>query len=392
MIATLSEKAKLLNLRKYWKVMIFFVLAFIGFVPLGDFSAIIRTALADAYVQVTSFVALTLIIFHNLERHERLNPAQMMQRHQKWQVVIAALAGALPGCGGAIIIITQFVLGRIGFGSLVAVLTSTMGDAAFLLIAREPQTAVLVLSLSVVVGIISGYTVEKIHGRYFLRNIRTHWPDFRTLCGQVTDYSKPVYYVWYALLVPGIALGIGNAFQIDTDHWFGPLSSFAPTQWIGFVGAMFCFGLWAYLPDKGFSMVNLAAHPACRTFVKTRNRIMLDTNFVTAYVIFAFLAFELLVAYAGLDLHAWFDVAAPLMPLIATVIGFIPGCGPQIIVTTLYLNGFIPLSAQMANAISNDGDALFPALAIAPKAAFLATLYTAVPALMVGYGFYLFGL
>ena len=30
-------------------------------------------------------------------------------------------------------------------------------------------------------------------------------------------------------------------------------------------------------------------------------------------------------------------------------------------------------SAQLANAISNDGDALFPAIAIAPKAAILAT-------------------
>ena len=41
--------------------------------------------------------------------------------------------------------------------------------------------------------------------------------------------------------------------------------------------------------------------------------------------------------------------------------------------TTLYVNGVIPFSAQLANAISNDGDALFPAIAIAPKAAILAT-------------------
>ena len=76
------------------------------------------------------------------------------------------------------------------------------------------------------------------------------------------------------------------------------------------------------------------------------------------------------------------------MPLIAILVGFIPGCGPQIVITTLYLSGAIPLSAQLGNAISNDGDALFPALALAPRAAVVATLYSALPALVVGYGYF----
>ena len=54
--------------------------------------------------------------------------------------------------------------------------------------------------------------------------------------------------------------------------------------------------------------------------------------------------------------------------------------------TTLYLSGALPLSAQFGNAISNDGDALFPAIAIAPKAALVATLYSGVPAAIVAYG------
>lgn len=76
---------------------------------------------------------------------------------------------------------------------------------------------------------------------------------------------------------------------------------------------------------------------------------------------------------------------------IAILVGFIPGCGPQIIMTTLYLQGVVPLSAQLANAISNDGDALFPALALAPIASLYATLYSAVPAAIVGYVMFGFG-
>ena len=106
------------------------------------------------------------------------------------------------------------------------------------------------------------------------------------------------------------------------------------------------------------------------------------------WVIAAFLLFELGVHFTGADLNSWFAVWAPLTPLIAALVGFLPGCGPQIIVTTLYLTGAIPMAALFANAISNDGDALFPAIALAPKAAIVATLYTGIPALIVGYAVY----
>ena len=120
-------------------------------------------------------------------------------------------------------------------------------------------------------------------------------------------------------------------------------------------------------------------------------RVIFDTNFVTSWVVMAFLGYEIAVTYFGLDVQALFGSFTILMPAIAILIGFIPGCGPQIVVTSLYLTGVIPFSALIANAIANDGDALFPALALAPKAAILATLYSAIPAALIGYGFYFWG-
>jgi hypothetical protein len=59
------------------------------------------------------------------------------------------------------------------------------------------------------------------------------------------------------------------------------------------------------------------------------------------------------------------------------------------LVATLYLNGVLPFAALIGNAISNDGDALFPAIALNPRAALIATGYSAIPALVVAYGFYI---
>ena len=115
-------------------------------------------------------------------------------------------------------------------------------------------------------------------------------------------------------------------------------------------------------------------------------RTISDTNFVTVWVIFAYLVFELSVYFLGIDLKTVFDGWVLFTPMIAILLGFLPGCGPQVLVTTMYLSGIIPLSAQIGNALSNDGDALFPAIAIAPKVAVVATLYSAVPAVILAYG------
>ena len=86
-----------------------------------------------------------------------------------------------------------------------------------------------------------------------------------------------------------------------------------------------------------------------------------------------------------MDLEVLAEAAWIFLPLLAVLVGFIPGCGPQVLVTTLYLNGIIPFAALIANSISNDGDALFPAIALTPKMAIIATLYSGIPALIISY-------
>ena len=132
------------------------------------------------------------------------------------------------------------------------------------------------------------------------------------------------------------------------------------------------------------------ACPYERSRTNLSGRVIRDTNFVTAWVVMAFLSYELAVYFTGTGIESWLKIWAPFVPLVAILVGFIPGCGPQIVITSLYLAGAVPLSAQIGNAISNDGDALFPALALAPKAAIYATLYSAVPALVIAYGYYVF--
>ena len=104
---------------------------------------IIQSSVADAYIAVSSFVAGTLLIFYSLEKFLNFDIGVFLKKYPKLEIVGCSFLGALPGCGGAIIVMTQYTRGKISFGSVVATLTATMGDAAFLLIAKKP----LILSL-----------------------------------------------------------------------------------------------------------------------------------------------------------------------------------------------------------------------------------------------------
>ena len=348
-----------------------------------DFAQIIIATIADAYLQVTTFVAATLLLFYGLERIFGFSAVKMLSRSGGWQVPIAAALGALPGCGGAIIVITNYVSGRLSFGAVLATLTATMGDAAFLLIAKEPVTGLMMMGIGLVVGTITGYIVDYVHGRDFLRPDTPAQTDDVATANARHDAPNFVNKLWLFAIVPGIIIGVLGAFQIDLDPLLANSMTDQPVTLFGFMGGTLCFAMWL-LPR----FIQSSKKPAVQSAILRQT--ISDTNFVTGWVIIAFLLFEVSLFVTGYELAELFDGLAIWVPLIAVVIGLLPGCGPQVLVTTLYLSGVVPLSAQIGNAISNDGDALFPAIALAPKAAIVATLYSTIPALLLAYGWYFY--
>ena len=344
---------------------------------------IIKSSVSDAYIGVTSFVAGTLLFFFTLEKYLKIDVKNILLNRPKLEVFISSFLGALPGCGGAIIVLTQYSRGKASFGSVVAALTATMGDAAFLLIAREPLTGLFILLIGFFVGYVSGLLVNSIHGKSFMK---MNGCDLIRLNCKPSKYrtSKTLDLFWLTLIIPGMIFGILSAFQIDLDTYFSNNFIKNPITFFGFFAGSLCFVMWIIPILSGYK------YSPSGPDEKIIRRTVSDTNFITGWVILAFLAYELTVHFGGFNLEAIFKSYYILIPLIAILIGFLPGCGPQILVTTLYLNGIIPLSAQIGNAISNDGDALFPAIAMAPKAAILATLYSAIPAILVAYSFYMF--
>ena len=319
----------------------------------GLLGELTRGLMVDAYTQVSAFVATTLLIFYGAERLFRFNIGEALKGAKGLQVPLAALLGATPGCGGA-----------------VATLTATMGDAAFLLIATRPDVAMVVLPLSFAIGIASGWIVDAFSREDMTANTSAHC-ELAPLIGKVRYRD----YTFFAAVAPGLLIGATQLSGADVYEVYG---SFVTV--VGLIGTAIGLLIWA--SSIVSAMTNEKDSPL--------TRMAEETAFISVWVIGAYLAYDYIVAFTGLDLELMFATVAPLLPLIGVVIGLIPGCGPQVLVTTLYINGLIPFSALMGNAISNDGDALFPAIALNPRAAIWATVYSTIPAMMAAYGFHFF--
>lgn len=334
----------------------------------GELGELSRELIGGAFLDVSVFVAITLFMFYFIEDVFGVNLAAALNRAGRAQVPVAALLGTLPGCGGAVMVVAAYSSGRIGFGAVVAALTATMGDGAFLLIATRPDAAAVVLPVSLAAGILAGWTVDRLHRHAF------HDPGGLTCeisprIGRV----RAIDWLFLAFALPGLVVGSTGLANIEISDIAG-----VPTAWLGLAGAFTALAIWATSPLNG---ITNPTDPAV-------TRMTEETGLITVWVIAAYLAYDYAASYLGLDLKALFTTIGPLLPLIAVLIGFIPGCGPQILVATMYISGALPFAALAGNAISNDGDALFPAIALNPRAAIVATLYSAVPALIIAYGFY----
>jgi len=359
-----KDKLGPFRMKRLVVVLIYIALA----VAPGELGALTRGLMVDAYVQVASFVAATLLLFYGAERVFKFDIGDALRNAKGFQVPLASLLGATPGCGGAVVVVAAYSSGNVGFGAVVAALTATMGDAAFLLIATRPDAAMVVLPLSMTVGVLTGWIIDglKIGG---MVDEDAAQCELAPLIGRtrVTDY------IYLAIAIPGLVMGISQLAQVDLEAVYGVYMT-----WVGLAGIF--VGLLIWSTSNLQAMTNAKDGPV--------TRMAEETSFIVVWVIGAYLVFDYTVAYAGLDLKAMFNSVGILLPLIGIVIGFIPGCGPQVLVSTFYINGLIPFSALVGNAISNDGDALFPAIAINPKIAMMATIYSAFPAILLAYLFH----
>ena len=379
----------------------------------------------DGFVQVSAFVAITVLLFSYVQYRTGGRIVAYLEDHERLQPIAGALLGLTPGCGGAIVAMPLYIRGTISFGTVVATLAATAGDAAFVILALAPEAAVYAYGMAFVSGVLFGYAIDlwglgvgrvddavgKIgrpatDGGFATASVadggpslpdydphsrgRAHDHETGGGSGLMTAITHGVHVLWWVVAVAGLVAGVEYLRRgaPDVALEFGP-TFFGLFTVAGLAGTTLSFYLYfvgrRYIGEGGAGRMGDFSN-AYATF----RHAAMETSMVTVWVLVAYLAYEYSVAILSLDIGALAAASGVLAPIAGAALGLVPGCAPQIVFATLYANGEVPFSALTANAISQDGDALFPLMAIDAKAAIVATIYTTVPALLVGVAVYAF--
>ena len=383
---------------------------------------IVLTAMRDAFLAVTVFVAAMVLLFSWLQYLTAGRFVEWIRSSRQWQPLIGALMGLTPGCGGAIIMMPMYARGYVTYGTVLSTLIATLGDSAFVLFGAtiqdpsllEPVLAVHLISF--VAGVLWGYGADYLEitpsrplGRLSPWNTKQTTETGKQ--EEIVDESLDIisnfpreepgtlsyrivhsgYRIWWAVTSVGLVLGIMLIFWFAEDPNYSPEIAWDITTrdglltWVGIIGTTLSIIL--YLASKSFLADDTEATigDKLNSLDETLTHAASETAFVTFWVLSAYLVFEVAMSLGGVsesDLASNGD--GVMAVVVAAAIGLIPGCGPQIIAITSYIEGIISFPALVANAISQDGDALFPLLVRHRTASLWATVHTLLPGLASG--------
>ncbi|WP_210650546.1 putative manganese transporter [Nocardioides sp. SYSU D00065] len=343
--------------------------------------------LADAFMQVGVFVALMIAPFGwaRCRWGHRLDAA--LERRRAAAPLVAAALTMPPGCGGAIVVMAAYGRGAVSFGSAIAALVATMGDASWVLLAHDPWLTVQLKALLLVVGACTGWLVDAvgIAPRRRVPAASAGRPAPRPAAPRVPVLPRPTFALHDVGVLPVLLwLAIGGGATVSLPVTFQLLDPAALYLVLGVIGASVAIVVFA---RGGCKLADDDEGSAGETsFAAVLRHGGHEVAFVTVWVAVAYVAWALVTHLTGFD-GSTLPVLGLAGVVVGALIGLVPGCAVQIVFVGMFAAGGMPLATLVANTISQDGDALLPLLALEHRSALVATVLTTIPALVVGLAF-----
>lgn len=302
-------------------------------------------------LMITAFVAAMMVAieYANVQSHGLFMHGL---GKSKWrQYLMAVVLGALPGCLGAYVLVSLFTHQSITLGAVVAGMIATSGDEMFVMLARIPQTAILMTLGLMVVGIGAAWLTDKIWP-----NAEAHPPPgddgFSIHEEESCDCLEPetIRMQWKKPSFARIVLTLSSLFFLAllVLGWVGP-GEWNWKRWTFSLISLFVLFIVATVPDH-FLESHLWKHVA---------KIHVPRIFLWTLGTLALL--EVIGKYV--DIHTVISENQYLILLAAVLIGIIPESGPHLFFVGLFAEGLMPLSILMASSASQDGHGMLPLLA-----------------------------
>lgn len=358
--------------------------------------SILINSAEETFLHVGSLVSISILLFGFINYKTSGSFVEIISNNKKLQPLFGGLLGSVPGCGGSIVLMPLFTSNKLTFGTIIASLIASMGDSAFLMIATDFKAYIKVTIISFLVGILTGYIVDyfkleevlKLHNKSVKNKNNLNENSCEINNGKFYHLAHEIvhgigYKLYLLLLIIGCLFMIlahsGLEFSfIETIHSF--------EETIAIVGIISSF-IYMIMTKKVIENESFEENEHKMISIKeTLIHCVSEISFVIAWIFMAYVLYDLIILMlGGEEALVRLVLGAGVLSIFAgAMLGIVPGCGVQIVVMSFYLKGSLPFAALVANSISQDGDALFPLLAMDKKSAFWATVITTIPSILVG--------
>lgn len=330
-------------------------------------------------LMITGFVFVMMLIIEYINVRTHGIWQEKLVQNKLRQYLFSAFLGIIPGCLGAFTVVTMYSHGLLSFGAIVAAMIATSGDEAFLLFASIPKTAIVITALLFVIGIFTGFIVDKLvdskkislkmaNNELPLHREDTH--EHHTKETLLSHWKRPSIY--RILLVTIISLLL---FLVITGRIAGHEELWIRNSLIIVISIALLLVLTVqehFLKEHLWEHVTKVHIPKIFLWV-----------FGTLFIVHIMLDY--------LNVNALISNNLLIVLIVAILIGIIPESGPHFIFITLFMQGTIPFSILLANSISQDGHGMIPLLAESKRSFVAVKAVNVLVAFVVGGLAYLLG-
>ncbi|MFH2141156.1 MAG: putative manganese transporter [Bacteroidota bacterium] len=371
-------------------------------------------AIIKQSVMITSFVLVMMLIIEFINVQSKGNWSKPLQKNRWLQVLVASAFGVIPGCLGTYTIVSLYTHNIIGFGALTASMIATFGDEAFVMLSIMPGTAVKIIIILFITGVLTGLIINLFNRKVKLQHEVLHFQiheheikENNFSINKIIDnfikisFHRAILIFAFSLFVFGIIIG---EFGHDHDQSFGIDKNKIATENIQFSGiadekltnteidsnsdwdwiritflfvSIVALIIICIVPDH-FLQEHIWEHIMKKHFLR-----------IFLWTLIAMTGIALLKNY--LDFELWIGKNQIYILLFAVLIGIIPESGPHLIFVSMFYFGTIPLSILLANSIVQDGHGGLPLFAESKRSFVKMKLINMLVGLIVGFAGYFTG-
>ena len=344
-------------------------------------------------ILITGLVLIMMLMIEYFNIHSHGRWFARIKDSKIKQILVGSLLGLIPGCIGGFATVSLYTHRLLSLGALVAMMISSSGDEAFVIMAMIPKEGLLLFGLLFVISVITGIVVDYVIYKKPQKDLCSDDFEIHNFEGdddrkvpsifKAESYkvmlrpSKERVFILggIAVFIAAVIMGIltcghdHSAGVCDHGHVHTEAVAHIHTDDCGHGHKEFSINL---LDEKNINIVFAIISIITLFFTATANEHFIKEHLWKHVIgkhllsIFLWTFGTLIVCQVGmqyLNIEQWINNNMLWVIVLAVLIGIIPESGPHLVFVTLFAQGILPFYVLLVNSIVQDGHSALPLLA-----------------------------